>query len=261
MAEPRHLWMVAAGQARYQLRLYARSSRAVLSAVLTPLAVMVLLAAISDRREEPGYAGWLAAGMATLGVVSVCYTTLAASLVASRDAGVLKRLRATPLPLWAHLGGRVAAALLVAVAQTALVVGVRVGVYGARVDAAGLGAALAGLLLGAVAICLVGLAVAQLIGRGDAAATLLSTTLLPVVLISGIFFPASELPGWVARLSNWLPVSHLATLLGAMFGGAWTAADLAWLAGWGALALAFALLRFRTEPMPARRRGRAQSAG
>jgi len=250
---------MVAGQAEYQLRLYARGSRAVLSAVITPLAVMVLLAAISDRREEAGYAGWLAASMATLGVVSVCYTTLAASLVASRDAGVVKRLRATPLPLWAHLGGRVAATLLVAVAQTALVAGVGIGVYGARVDAAGLGAALAGLLLGAVAICLVGLAVAQLIGRGDAAATLLSTTLLPVVLISGIFFPVSELPGWVARLSGWLPVSHLARLLGAMFGGAWTAADLAWLAGWGVLALAFALLRFRTEPMPARRWARARS--
>ncbi len=258
MPEPRHLRMVA-GQAEYQLRLYARGSRAVLSAVITPLAVMVLLAAISDRREEAGYAGWLAASMATLGVVSVCYTTLAASLVASRDAGVVKRLRATPLPLWAHLGGRVAATLLVAVAQTALVAGVGIGVYGARVDAAGLGAALAGLLLGAVAICLVGLAVAQLIGRGDAAATLLSTTLLPVVLISGIFFPVSELPGWVARLSGWLPVSHLARLLGAMFGGAWNAADLAWLAGWGVLALAFALLRFRTEPMPARRWARARS--
>jgi ABC-2 type transport system permease protein len=258
--EPRHLHMVA-GQARYQLRLYTRSSRAVLSAVLTPLAVLVLLAAISDRREEPGYAGWLTAGMATLGVVSVGYTTLAASLVASRDAGVLKRLRATPLPLWAHLAGRVAATLLVAVAQATLVVGVGVGVYGAGVDPAGLGATLAGLLLGAVAICLVGLAVAQLIGRGDAAATLLSTTLLPVVLISGIFFPASELPGWVARVGGWLPVSHLARLLGAMFGGAWGAADLAWLAGWGVLALALALLRFRTEPMPARRRVRTRSAG
>jgi ABC-2 type transport system permease protein len=258
--EPRHLRMVA-GQARYQLRLYVRSSRAVLSAMLTPLAVLVLLAAISDRREEPGYAGWLTAGMATLGVVSVGYTTLAASLVASRDAGVLKRLRATPLPLWAHLAGRVAATLLVAVAQATLVVGVGVGVYGAGVDPAGLAVALAGLLLGAVAICLVGLAVAQFVGRGDAAATLLSTTLLPVVLISGIFFPASELPGWVTRVGGWLPVSHLARLLGAMFGGAWGAADLAWLAGWGVLALALALLRFRTEPMPARRRVRARSAG
>jgi ABC-2 type transport system permease protein len=260
MPERRQLRM-AAGQAGYQLRLYTRSSRAVLSAVLTPLAVMVLLATISDRREEPGYAGWLTAGMVALGVVSVGYTTLAASLIASRDAGVLKRLRATPLPLWAHLSGRVAATVLVAVAQAALLVGVGVGVYGAGVDPAGLGATLAGLLLGAVVICLVGLAVAQLIGRGDAAATLLSTTLLPVLLISGIFFPVSELPGWVARVGDWLPVSHLVRLLGAMFGGAWAAADLAWLAGWGVLALAFALLRFRTEPMPARRWARARSAG
>jgi ABC-type polysaccharide/polyol phosphate export permease len=89
--------------------------------------------------------------------------------------------------------------------------------------------------------------------------------LLPVVLISGIFFPASELPGWVARLADWLPVSHLARLLGAGFGGAsfdgasfdgagWRVVDVAWLAAWGAAALAFALARFRVEPPAPRTR-------
>jgi ABC-2 type transport system permease protein len=254
MTDPRRLGRIVAGQVAYQLRLYARGPRAVLSAVLTPLALLVLLAAIGDSRGEPGYHGRLTAAMTTMGLASVCYTTLAAALVAGRDAGVLKRLRATPLPLWAHLTGRVAATLAVAVAQAGLVVVVGVAAYGARIDLGGLAPALAGLVLGGIAISLVGLAVAQLIPRGDAAATLLSTTLLPVVLVSGVFFPASELPGWVAAVAGWLPLSHVGTLLGAGFGGAWSGADVAWLGGWAVAGLAFTLLRFRAEPAPVRAR-------
>src|SRR3954462_14072211 len=105
----------------YQLRGYLRAPRTLVASAGTPLALMVLLAAISDHAGEPGYHWRLVASMITLGVASTCYTTLAAALVASRDAGVLKRLRATPLPLWQHVAGRVAATAGVAVGQSVLV--------------------------------------------------------------------------------------------------------------------------------------------
>jgi ABC-2 type transport system permease protein len=235
-----------AGQTAYQLRLFLRSPRALVAAALTPLVLMALLAAISDHRDEPGYMGRLAASMATLGLASMCYTTLAASVVASRDAGVLKRLFATPLPLWVHLTGRVLATVAVTIAQVLVVFLVAVLAYGAPLPTHW--NTPVGLVVGAVAVCAIGLAVAQVVPRGDAAATLLSTTLLPVVLVSGVFFPTSELPGWVGRVAEASPLTHVGALLAGSSG--W--AHYAWLAAWTLAALAFTRWRFRVEPSPVR---------
>ena len=71
---------VFAGQVRYQLLLLVRSPRAL----------------------------W-AAGRVVLGVTLTAYLTHAAGLVAAREAGVLKRWRATPLPRWCYLAGRLCA--------------------------------------------------------------------------------------------------------------------------------------------------------
>ncbi|GGM56270.1 ABC transporter permease [Dactylosporangium sucinum] len=234
----------------YQMRLYLRGPRALVASAATPPLLMVMLAAISDHRAEPGYHEGLVAAMATLGIASTCYTTFAASLVASRDAGVLKRLRATPLPLWQHIAGRVAATTVVALAQTLLLAVAGLVLYGAWVSG------LAWAVAGAVTVSLIGVAVAQVVPRGDAAATLLSTTLLPVVLISGVFFPASELPGWVGAVSEASPLTHAGALL---VGFSWR--DLAWLLAWSTAALAFALWRFRVEPAPPRATGRVKLAG
>ncbi len=233
---------------RYQLRLYLRSPRALISAMATPLVLMVLLAAISDHRTEAGYAGNLAAAMATLGLSSLCYTTLAASIVASRDAGVLKRLLATPLPIWSHLAGRIIATVALTVVQAAVTFLLGVLAYRASISVGW--PLVAGLLLGAVTMCALGLAVAQAIPRGDAAATLLSTTMLPVVLISGVFFPVSELPGWVGELSEASPLTHI----GALLSGSTGLTHVAWLLGWTTAGLLAARWRFRVEPAPARLR-------
>ncbi len=63
------------------------------------------------------------AGVAVFGVISVCYANLATGVVAARDAGVLKRLRGTPLPPWAYVAGRVGASVVVAVTQVVVMVG------------------------------------------------------------------------------------------------------------------------------------------
>ncbi|MFI5914234.1 ABC transporter permease [Dactylosporangium sp. NPDC051541] len=243
----------------YQLRIFVRAPRTLIAAAGTPLALIVLLAAISDHAREPGYHWRLVASMITLGVASTCYTTLAASLVASRDTGVLKRLRATPLPLWQHVGGRVAATVVVAVVQSVLVGVLGFALYSAR--PAAWAWLIAGLLLGAIAVGLIGVAVAQLVPRGDAAATLLSTTLLPVVLLSGVFFPVGELPAWAAALAEASPLTHLNRLLGAApatLTESWTA--VAVLVAWSAAALAFALWRFRVDPLPPRTSRRDRTA-
>jgi ABC-2 type transport system permease protein len=237
-------------QALYQLRLFLRSPRALLGAAATPLVLMVLLASISDHSTEAGYHDGLAASMVTLGLGSLCYTTLAASLVASRDAGVLKRLLATPLPIRVHLAGRILATVVLTLVQSIALFAFAALVYGAKIPTGW--PVFAGLGLGSLALCAAGLAVAQAIPRGDAAATLLSTTMLPVVLISGVFFPIGELPGWVGRIAEASPVTHV----GALLAGSTALTHIWWLLGWTVGCLLLARWRFRVEPAQPRNRRR-----
>ena len=51
--------------------------------------------------------------MAAFGVISACYTNIAITTVFNRDAGILKRLRGTPLPPWAYLTARVVHGMIV----------------------------------------------------------------------------------------------------------------------------------------------------
>ena len=51
-------------------------------------------------------------------------------LVAQREKLILKRLNATPLPRWTLVGSNVAVRLLIAAAQTAIIVGIGVALFG-----------------------------------------------------------------------------------------------------------------------------------
>ena len=55
------------------------------------------------------------AAMAAFAVITATYTNLAISVSFTRDAGILKRTRGSPLPAGIYLGGRVAHAVLISI--------------------------------------------------------------------------------------------------------------------------------------------------
>jgi hypothetical protein len=91
---------VLAGQVRYQLLLLLRSPRALWAGVLLPVMLLVL-----TNLQQAEVAAAALAGRVVLGVTLTAHLTHAGGLVAAREAGVLKRWRATPLPRWATWPG------------------------------------------------------------------------------------------------------------------------------------------------------------
>jgi lipooligosaccharide transport system permease protein len=72
----------------------------------------------------------------------------------------------------------------------------------------------------------------------------------PMMFLSGVFFPQSQLPGWLQALAQWLPLAAAVDLVRPLFLGRLPAAplaDLALLAAWGlgSAYLALALTRRR----------------
>jgi ABC-2 type transport system permease protein len=256
---------VLAAQVGYQARLLA-SGRAIIIGVGLP--VILLIASHGEHSQTDASS---IAGYAAFGLSLTAWNTYGVRLVAAREAGVLKRWRATPLPHWCYFLGRILATVVVAVAAGAATVAAGVLLYGTHLNVSGALAALVAFILGALAWAATATALTAVIPTVEAAAPTLMLTYFPVIIISGIFGAISE-PHWLSTIASYLPaqplVHALAISLGHTAGHALLPArDLLILGAWAAAGLAAAVTTFRWEPhrppqqRPARQRQQSRSDG
>jgi ABC-2 type transport system permease protein len=240
-----------AGQVRYQALLLLRSPRAMWAGVLLPVMLLVL-----TNIQHASVAASALASRAVLGVTLTAYLTHAAGLVAAREAGVLKRWRATPLPPWCYFAGRMAATVLLAIVSGAVTVTVGVVVYHAELTPGGAVSLLLALGMAALAWAGVGTAMTAVIPTADAAQPLLAFAYFPVMLLSGVLGGLGGLPPWLATALRYLPgqptVDAATRALQAGAAVSVPPRDLAVLAAWAVVALLVSLRTFRWEPRAAR---------
>ena len=130
-----------------ELLLYTRSRELAFFTFLLPMIFFVLLGSTYGHDTVDGVKGshYLEAGMIGYGAISIAFAGLAIVLVIRRESGILKRLRATPLPAPAYIAALLAsflAAFAVEVAGLILLGRVLVRDPGSRPDRlAGAGAA------------------------------------------------------------------------------------------------------------------------
>ncbi len=240
-----------AAQIAYQARLLA-SGRAVIIGVGLPVILL-----IASHEHHTGAADL--AGYAVFGLTLTAWNTYGVRLVAAREAGVLKRWRATPLPRWCYFIGRIVATVVVAVLAGAATVAAGVLLYGIHLTVSGALGALVALVLGAFAWAATATALTAMIPTVEAAAPTLLVTYFTVILISGIFGAISE-PHWLSALAGYLPAQPLVRAVGSSLqhtaGHALLPVhDLVVLAAWAVAGLAAAIATFRWEPhRPTQRR-------
>jgi ABC-2 type transport system permease protein len=201
--------------------------------------------------QRVNQATYYVAAMASFGVITACYNNIAIAVTFQRDAGILKRTNATPLPSGSFLGGRVLHAMLVAV----LLVGITT-VFGAAFYNADIPTGvtlirfLTMLVVGAATFCALGLAITVAIPNFDAAAVIVNATILPLLFLSGIFIPfGPNTPDWILWVARIFPVKHFADGMQAGYLGTpfhWT--DLLVVAVWGVAGLLLAIRFFSWEP-------------
>src|SRR3954452_25425498 len=90
-------------QYRLERRLFWRNPSAAFFNFLLPLLFLFLFGAIfSDNQDNLDV---IVPGIAGMSVLATTFSALAFNLTYLREAGVLKRIRGTPLPTGAYLGG------------------------------------------------------------------------------------------------------------------------------------------------------------
>jgi ABC-2 type transport system permease protein len=190
--------------------------------------------------------------IATFAIITATYTNLAISISFTRDMGILKRIRGTPMRAWSFMVGRILHAILITVLLVAIVVTFGALFYDAEVPTDTLPAFLVTIAVGAASFSALGLAVTSVIPNADASPAIVNASILPLLFLSGIFIPLGEdAPTWMKVIGDVFPVKHFAkAMLGSFYGPPfpfeWS--DLLVVAVWGVVGLAIAIRFFSWEP-------------
>jgi ABC-2 type transport system permease protein len=171
-------------------------------------------------------------------------------LVQQREKGILKRLNTTPLPRWALVGSNVLVRLVIAAAQTVIILGIGTALLGVQVTGNPL--VIAGfVVLGALAFTSIGYVIASFARTEEAANGMTSIVQFPLMFLSGIFFPLEVMPEWLRGVATFLPLTYLGDALRqTMVGGtpfAPLGVDALVLAGWLVVTLAISARFFRWQ--------------
>ncbi|MFF2955857.1 ABC transporter permease [Kitasatospora sp. NPDC057965] len=164
-----------------------------------------------------GYREFLMPGLFAMVAVNGIMPTMVG---AARDVGrgVTDRLRSMPVSRTGLLLGQTLADLLVSVVVLAMLagVGLTVGwrVRGSLADAA---AAFGLLLVFRFTMTWVGLLLGLAVGKEEAAGQL-AVAVIPLAMVTNAFVPTGGMPGWLAALADWNPMSAVVQAGRELFG-------------------------------------------
>jgi ABC-2 type transport system permease protein len=236
---------LAGRQILYDQRSFWRNRSRAFFAFLLPIMFLVIFGSL-NRGDTLEHRGDIAAdlfivpGLLAYGLIMATFTNLATDLAISRESGVLKRMRGTPLPRWAFLSGRIGSATLTAMAVTVVTLLVGGLAYDVHVRLETLPGLVLGLAFGTACFSALGIGVNRLIPNADAAPAVANGLILPLTFISGVWGDFGPLPTSLQRLAETFPIQHLANALQVAFdprtagpGIVWS--DLLNLTVWGAL--------------------------
>ena len=235
-------------QYRLERRMFWRNPSAAFFNFFLPLLFLALFGAIFGGNQKN--LDVIVPGIAGMAIMSTTFSALAMNITFLREQGVLKRMRGTPLPTGAYLGGIAANAVTNASIQITLVIlaGRLFFNIGWPKDWPEL---VVFVVTGVVCLASLGVAWSHVIPNFDAAAAYQNIVFLPTIFISGVFYDENVAPVVIGDVAQALPLKHLIDgLSGAMVHGQsvrhhWVAALV--LVAWGAAGLVAAVRGFSWE--------------
>ena len=263
-------------QIRYQNRLFWRTPIRAFFTIAFPMMFLLLFSVIfgTDTFEISGrgvfsVAQYYAPALAVFAAASATYTNIGVGTAISRDEGILKRFRGTPLPAWAYMVGLVGSGVWIALLATMAMMTVGVVAFGVNIEVAKMPAALLTFVTGSACFAALGVALAAASPTGDSAPAIANATILPLAFVSDVFIAIDNPPAWLTAVGDFFPLKHFVRAFQDAFhpltaSPAFRFEHLAVMAIWGVVGALLALKFFTWEPRQAssgRRRRRGRSSG
>ncbi|HET7305704.1 MAG TPA: ABC transporter permease [Segeticoccus sp.] len=210
-------WRLLGTQVLAEVRRFRRIPEYLVGVVAIPVILYAMFGLPGGAERLPGgtaVGAMTLVSFACFGVVNQALFSFGAELAGDRGKGWLRRLRATPMPMWVYFAGKLAMNLVFTTGiLLGLVVVATVGGVPLAPGHAGLVALV--LFLGCVTLSPMGAAIGYWV-RPRAASTIANLVFLPLSFASGLLYPLGALPGALQQLAPWLPTYHFGHL-------AWTA--------------------------------------
>ncbi len=241
---------------RAEQRLYWRSRELAFFTFLFPLLLFVLLDSVYGDNVVKGEgvkaSSYLLAGILGYGLASTAFAGLAIVLVLRRESGILKRLRATPLPPGSYLAAVIVSTMLVFAVEAAALLFLGRVVFDIELATQWFSLVL-GLLLGAMSFAALGIALTGWIRSAEGASAVVNAIYLPMAFLSGAFVSPHEYPRFLEVIAEVLPLTYFIRLMRDVvlrdetIWSSWESALV--VAAWGlAAVLVIALRGFRWAP-------------
>jgi ABC-2 type transport system permease protein len=189
---------------------------------------------------------YLIPGILAMSILNLALFATAQPIISLRSQGVLRRLGATPLPRSILLAAYIVMRLAIALLQTGIILAVGMALFGMTMEGNWL--ILCGILmLGTLAFIALAFLIAAVARTEESGSALTSAIQLPMLFLSGIFFPIEVMPSFLRPVADMLPLTYLADALRQVMVAATpyhsmlvnSLVLLAWLLGSSALAIRF----------------------
>jgi ABC-2 type transport system permease protein len=243
---------------RTEQLLFWRNREAAIFTFFLPVVFFLIFGAVYGdsviKSEGIRGAAFLEAGMIGYGVAATCFAGLGITLVIRRESGILKRIRATPLPAPTYLLAVLGSTFVVFLIEAALIIGCGRLFFSVAVPS-NLLSLFATLAIGALCFAAMGLGITTVVRSAEGSSAVINAVYLPMAIISGTFFTPKDYPEFLRVIAEVLPLTHYTQLTrDVMVRGQHVWSDsgaIAVVAVWGLIGLAAAIRRFRWQPVEA----------
>lgn len=193
-------------QYRLERRMFWRNPSAAFFNFMLPLLLLALFGAVFSSNQDD--LDVIVPGIAGMSVVSTTFSALAYNMTAMRELGVLKRVRGTPIPSGAFLLGIAGHSITNTALQMVLITVSGKVFFGIDWPPNPL-EMLVFVVLGVVCFASLGVALSHVIPNNESAPAYVNAIFLPLIIISGVFYDAADVPAFLAGIAEALPLTHL----------------------------------------------------
>lgn len=196
-----------------EIKQFMRQRESVVFTIFFPLILLAIFGSVFQNNIAPGvkFSQYFVAGMIASGMINSGFQQLAIMIPIERDAGTLKRLRGTPMPVASYFIGKSILVITSMLIQTILLMAGGIAFFGLHLPATSHKWVLLIFLLivGSANSTALGIAFSALPRSGRGASAIVSPVVIILQFFSGVFFVFTQLPHWMQQVAAIFPLKWL----------------------------------------------------
>jgi ABC-2 type transport system permease protein len=165
--------------------------------------------------KELTYFDFVLTGIIGMALMNSSIIGIAVGMAKYREDKILKRITTTPLKTWKFIVAEVASRLVVNIFQIALILIISTQFFNAHIIG-NIYTVFAIALVGGLLFQLIGFTIASFTKTVDAAQGMATALTIPMMFLTGVFFPIDQLPRWLVSVVELLPLAPLLRMIRAV---------------------------------------------